>query len=130
MNVVDGSESNATSVIDESSPQTTPEQAAELKKLQEEAAVTFPRWAYVIILSMTAYTIAYALLKQEVFNPCSDYYPVGYWLWYFTPVPVLMLCMYATGLILLNVSFTPRRLNTFKLFIIYSKLLRPEPRTS
>lgn len=102
MNVVEGSESNATALSDENVPQRTPEQAAELKKLQEEAAVTFPRWAYAIILSMTAYTIAYALLKQEVFNPCSDYYPVGYWLWYFTPVPVLMLCMVATGLILLR----------------------------
>jgi hypothetical protein len=130
MNVVEGSESNATALSDENVPQRTPEQAAELKKLQEEAAVTFPRWAYAIILSMTAYTIAYALLKQEVFNPCSDYYPVGYWLWYFTPVPVLMLCMFATGLILLRVSFTLKCLNTFKLFITHSKLLRPEPRTS
>ena len=76
------------------------ERGADLVKLYAEAAETFPMWAYAIILTMTAYTIGYALLKQEVFNPCSEFYPAGYWVWYFTPVPVLLICMYLTAGIL------------------------------
>jgi uncharacterized membrane protein YfcA len=78
------------------------QEGADLAKLNAEAAERYPRWAYAIILTMTVYTIGYALLKQEVFHPCSKFYPAGYWLWYFTPVPVLLTCMYLTADILLK----------------------------
>jgi len=46
---------------------------------------------------MTVYTIIYALVKKYALSTCE---PAGYWLWYFSPVPVLGLFMIATAWIL------------------------------
>jgi len=44
---------------------------------------------------MTSYTILYALVKTYLITPCDS--TAGFWIWYFTPVPVLGGCMYAIG---------------------------------
>ena len=90
--------------VSQASQENRSKRGADGTKVYDEAAEAFPMWAYAIILTMTAYTIGYALLKQEVFNPCSEFYPAGYWVWYFTPVPVLLICMYLTAGILERVS--------------------------
>ena len=41
---------------------------------------------------MTVYTVLYAILKKETFNPCMS--SAAFWVWTFTPVPVLGFCMY------------------------------------
>merc|ERR1719183_80653 len=63
----------------------------ELQKILDEDAVQFPTWAWCMLAPMTIYTVAYAYVKKNVLSTCS---PVGYWLWYFSPVPVLYLFMY------------------------------------
>eukprot|EP00746_Dinoflagellata_sp_MGD_P000006 gnl/MRDRNA2_/MRDRNA2_100015_c0_seq1.p1 gnl/MRDRNA2_/MRDRNA2_100015_c0~~gnl/MRDRNA2_/MRDRNA2_100015_c0_seq1.p1 ORF type:complete len:518 (-),score=103.25 gnl/MRDRNA2_/MRDRNA2_100015_c0_seq1:195-1748(-) len=69
----------------------------QLQKILDEDAAQFPVWAWSMLAPMTVYTIIYAIVKKEVVSTCQ---PVGYWLWYFTPVPVLGLFMYVTGRIL------------------------------
>mmetsp|Transcript_2554 Transcript_2554/g.9811 ORF Transcript_2554/g.9811 Transcript_2554/m.9811 type:complete len:581 (-) Transcript_2554:482-2224(-) len=95
-----------------SSQQERKENAEELKAAQDKKdddelagvlamdAVQFPKWAYAILIPMTAYLVLYKLLSRTVFGPCArwdlterDGEPKGYaqgiyWTWYWTPVPV------------------------------------------
>jgi len=73
-----------------------PEVSETLAKILAEDAVQFPLWAWAMLVPMTAYTCVYAILKSRM-SVCS---PVGYWLWYFSPVPVLGLFMLACAVIL------------------------------
>jgi uncharacterized membrane protein YfcA len=74
-----------------------PEVSDRLAKILAEDAVQFPLWAWAMLVPMTAYTCIYAILKSSTFSVCS---PVAYWLWYFSPVPVLGLFMLASAVIL------------------------------
>lgn len=69
-----------------------PERSPELQKLYDDAAVQFPAWSYRIILSMTGFTILYAYVKAFQIDICDA--KIAYWLWYFSPVPVLGLAMF------------------------------------
>jgi len=71
--------------------------SSELQKILDEDAVQFPLWAWALLAPMTIYTIVYAIVKKDVVSTCG---PVGYWLWYFSPVPVLGAFMVVTGWIL------------------------------
>jgi len=64
------------------------QQSAELDAIVAEDAKQFPLWAWGLLIPMTAYTIVYALLKKFVFTIC-DQGPAAYWIWYWTPVPIL-----------------------------------------
>jgi len=66
-------------------------QSLELASLYADAAMQFPRWAYAVVISMTLFTIFYALMKADVLTPC--YSKAAYWSWTFVTVPVLGLCM-------------------------------------
>jgi len=69
----------------------------ELQMIFEEDAQQFPIWAWSMLAPMTMFTVFYAIVKKELVSTCG---PAGYWLWYFTPVPVLGLFMYATARVL------------------------------
>jgi len=69
----------------------------ELQKVLDEDAAQFPVWAWSMLAPMTIFTVIYAIVKKNVVSTCG---PVGYWLWYLSPVPVLGLFMYATARVL------------------------------
>mmetsp|Transcript_42495 Transcript_42495/g.54642 ORF Transcript_42495/g.54642 Transcript_42495/m.54642 type:complete len:389 (+) Transcript_42495:857-2023(+) len=69
--------------------------SAALQQLYDEASIQFPAWAYMIVIPMLIYTIIYAVVKKEWLNPCIG--AEGFWLWQFTPVPILGCCMYLIG---------------------------------
>eukprot|EP00419_Tripos_fusus_P086665 CAMPEP_0172871802 /NCGR_PEP_ID=MMETSP1075-20121228/92287_1 /TAXON_ID=2916 /ORGANISM="Ceratium fusus, Strain PA161109" /LENGTH=515 /DNA_ID=CAMNT_0013722087 /DNA_START=57 /DNA_END=1604 /DNA_ORIENTATION=- len=60
--------------------------SAELQAILDADAKQFPLWAWSLLLPMTLYTIGYAIIKKEVLDRCE---PIGYWIWYLTPIPVL-----------------------------------------
>jgi len=80
-------------VLDKPDENITPE----LQKVLDGDSVQFPLWAWAQLAPMTAYTIFYAIVKKSVLSTCN---PVGYWLWYFSPVPVLGGFMFLTAFIL------------------------------
>ena len=45
----------------------------ELLRLLGEESIQFPRWAWALLIPMTAFTCAYAVLKKEVFNQCATW---------------------------------------------------------
>jgi len=69
----------------------------ELKKLLDEDGAQFPLWAWSMLAPMTIFTVLYAVVKKSFVSTCG---PAGYWLWYFSPVPVLGAFMWATGRLL------------------------------
>lgn len=73
------------------------EAAKELQALIIEDSAQFPIWPWVLLGSMTIYTLLYALVKSSLLSVCS---PGVYWAWYFTPVVVLLGFMYVTAMIL------------------------------
>mmetsp|Transcript_54351 Transcript_54351/g.151383 ORF Transcript_54351/g.151383 Transcript_54351/m.151383 type:complete len:539 (-) Transcript_54351:115-1731(-) len=75
----------------------TDAQKALLQTILDQDAQQFPLWSWVLLALMTLYTIAYALIKKAVLSTCD---PITYWLWYFSPVPVLFGFMYVTAKIL------------------------------
>jgi hypothetical protein len=70
---------------------------------------------------MTVYTILYAIVKKEWLNPCAG--PEEFWLWQFTPVPILGVCMLQIGYILNRVR---KLMKYFPLSILFffGKLLK------
>lgn len=78
-------------------PVTDTPSTANLKVILDSEAVQFPLWAWALLIPMTVYTIIYALIKKFALDICN---PVGYWIWYFTPVIVLGGFMVVTGWIL------------------------------
>jgi hypothetical protein len=79
-------------------PKKSAAQQAKLAALLQDARRAFPLWAWAVVVVMTGYTVLYALLKRDVFNPCHG--SLGFWLWQFTPVPVLGACMYGIAVFL------------------------------
>lgn len=73
----------------------------DLAKIMDEDSKQFPLWAWCLLAPMTAYTVAYSLIKKVIQSqsPCLDY---AYWLWYVTPVAILGGFMYGTAIILGN----------------------------
>ena len=63
-----------------------PKAAPSLLSLMEDASVQFPRWAYAIIVTLTAYTLIYAYVKGTYVTPCSG--QLWFWLFYLTPMPL------------------------------------------
>jgi len=68
---------------------------SELAQLYKDAAVQFPTWAYAAVIGMTLFTVFYAIMKKEVLTPCLG--PAAFWVWNFSAVPVLGVCMFLIG---------------------------------
>jgi uncharacterized membrane protein YfcA len=73
------------------------ESSALLEKVLARDRAQFPLWAWALLLPMTAYTVVYAIVKKDYISICD---PAAYWIWYFSPVPVLGGCMLVTAFIL------------------------------
>jgi hypothetical protein len=81
-------------------------------EILKDEAVQFPLWAWFQLLPMTIFTCGYGILKAFYFTQCrtmSGHERGGshggsagppFWLWYWTPVPILCGFMYATAIIL------------------------------
>ena len=85
---------------------------AALAALLTDESVQFPPWAWKLLVPMTAYTCLYGVLKKELFNQCATWgldqrggagrgnAGALFWVWYFTPIPVLVAFMVVTANIL------------------------------
>ena len=64
-----------------------------LALLQDEYRIQFPLWAYLILCSTTVVSIIYGYIKSVHLSPCNG---VGYWFFYFAPVPIFAAFLWIT----------------------------------
>jgi len=86
-------------VVKDGKPAAMTADADDLQAILKEDAQQFPLWAWALLAPMTIYTVVYSVLSKGVLlnDPCD---PVAYWIFYFTPVPVLGGFMWLTAIIL------------------------------
>lgn len=68
-------------------------ESKELYKARVEAATQFPLWALSAAAVMTAFSVAYAIVKNSYLNACTE--ARFFYLFLFVPIPVYALCMFA-----------------------------------
>ena len=68
--------------------------SAALALLEEEHRVQFPLWAYAILCATTLVSIFYGYIKSAHLSPCNG---AGYWVFYFTPVPIFAAFLWYTS---------------------------------